>query len=410
MQPNDPKSPQPNDRNLAVPHRDQPTPLSTPQRHAAANIVRSAIDHIYETDPPNQPAEGPEAPPAGEKPHDNPYQRTHNSDVSAQTWQHYHSAWQNYYQQYYHRYYAGQLHTQKKNLEAERAKIEAKRNFEDTTPKTVIGGPAEESAKPKVATPVDAVKQELVGKVSERAKKLRKSRHFLPIISAVAVGLIFLGIQYNQLVMAQVLAYVSPGSAQSQNIILDPTTDTKVSQDPRLIIPKINVDVPVVYGLKSIDNDTVESNLRNGVVHYPIPGADSMPGQAGNTVVLGHSSNDVFDPGSYKFAFLLLDRLDKGDTFYLNYQGTRYTYTVTEKKIIEPTEVSTLVINTNKPIASLVTCTPAGTALHRLVIFAEQVSPDPAKANAAPTQNNTNKPSDIPSGNARTLFEQLFGG
>lgn len=409
MQPTDPKSPQPNDRNLSVPHRDQPIPLSTPQRHAAANIVRSAIDHIYETDPPNQPAEGPAVPQTDQKPTENPYQRTHNPEASAQTWQQYHSAWQNYYQQYYHRYYAGQLHAHKQNLEAERAKIEAKRNFEDTGPKTVIGGPAEPK-ETKPVKPVDAVKQELVGKVSERAKKLRKSRHFLPIISAIAVGLIFLGIQYNQLIMAQVLAYVSPGSAESQNIILDPTTDTKVSQDPRLIIPKINVDVPVVYGLQSIDNNTVESNLRNGVVHYPIPGADSMPGQAGNTVILGHSSNDVFDPGNYKFAFLLLDRLDKGDTFYLNYQGTRYTYTVTDKKIIEPTQVNTLVMNTSKPIASLVTCTPAGTALHRLVIFADQVSPDPAKAGAAPTQNDNSKPTNIPSGNARTLFEQLFGG
>ncbi|HEX4662312.1 MAG TPA: sortase, partial [Candidatus Saccharimonadales bacterium] len=303
-------------------------------------------------------------------------------------------------------------HAQRQNIEAEKAKVEAKRNFETSIPQTVVGGRGEsepKATKKRPVTPVDTVKQELLDKVSDRTKKLRRSRHFLPLISAVAVGLLFLGVQYNRLLIAQVSAYVSPGSADSQNIILDPTTDTKVAEAPRLVIPKINVDVPVVYTLKSLDNNTVQDTLRFGVVHYPIPGADSVPGQVGNTVILGHSSNDVFDPGNYKFAFLLLDRLEKGDTFYLNYQSTRYTYTVTDKKIIEPTQVNTLVVATTKPLASLVTCTPAGTALHRLVISAEQVSPDPAKATQAPVQSTTGKPTDIP-GNSPTLLERLFGG
>ncbi|HEX4662393.1 MAG TPA: hypothetical protein VH144_02155, partial [Candidatus Saccharimonadales bacterium] len=108
MQPNDPKS-QP-DRNLNIPARGHKPPLSAPQRAAAANLLRGAIKHIYETDPPNQPTE-PEVVASAEPPAqtENPYHRTHNSDTSAQTWEHYHNAWQQYYQQYYHRYYAGQL-------------------------------------------------------------------------------------------------------------------------------------------------------------------------------------------------------------------------------------------------------------------------------------------------------------
>lgn len=134
-----------------------------------------------------------------------------------------------------------------------------------------------------------------------------------------------------------------------------------------------------------------------------------MPGQTGNTVILGHSSNDVFDDGAYKFVFVQLDKLDKGDTFYLNYQGTRYTYSVTEKKVIDPTEVSQLIINTDKPLATLVTCTPPGTALKRLVVIAEQISPDPSKATANTANATSSKLPNI-AGNSPTLFERLFGG
>ena len=60
------------------------------------------------------------------------------------------------------------------------------------------------------------------------------------------------------------------------------------------------------------------------------------------------------------------------------------------------------------PLATLVTCTPPGTALKRLVVIAEQISPDPAKAVA-----NTDVPPPTKSfniaGNSPTLLERLFG-
>ena len=135
-----------------------------------------------------------------------------------------------------------------------------------------------------------------------------------------------------------------------------------------------------------------------------------MPGQTGNTVVLGHSSNDVFDDGKYKFVFVQLDRLESGDKFYLHYNGTRYTYQVTEKKIIDPTEVNQLVINNGKPLATLVTCTPPGTALKRLIVIGEQISPDPSTASeqtADQTKPTAERTTAI-GGVAPSFFERLF--
>ena len=147
--------------------------------------------------------------------------------------------------------------------------------------------------------------------------------------------------------------------------------------------------------------------MTNGVAQFAIPGADSHPGQIGNTVIAGHSSNDLLDGGDYKFIFAQLDKLNIGDTIYANYNSKRYTYTVTKKEVVKPNEVSKLVYPTTKPILTLLTCTPVGTSLNRLLVTAEQVNPDPTKSSAAPVSNKSTTKS-IP-GNSPTLLERLFG-
>jgi sortase A len=180
-----------------------------------------------------------------------------------------------------------------------------------------------------------------------------------------------------------------------------------VGNESRLIIPKINVDVPVVYGLKSLDNDSTQKALENGVAHYPLNGANSLPGQTGNNVILGHSSNDVFAPGSYKFAFVLLERMEAGDLFYIHYKGKRYVYEVTAKQIIQPTQVNKLVTSYDKPLTTLVTCTPIGTDDKRLLVTAEQISPDPSEAERLQAPAEGGQDVSIP-GNEPSLLQGLF--
>lgn len=388
------------DRSVSVPARND-APIRRPDRAAAAQIMREQIDQIYGDDPNHT-----EIPRNTNVP--KAYQHTHSETAAhnattenANMWQNYHTQWQKYYQQYYERYYLNQI--------AKRQQQMAGHVEQTTQPQAAMVTAGE--PEPQELTRDQAVSElrdSLVGKIREQSKNVRSSRHFMPAVLAISVALIFALLQYNGLIIGQVKAYVSPGSINPANLIIDPTTDTKVSTDPKVIIPKINVDAPVVYDVPSLDEKVVQEKLKSGVVHYPIPGASSVPGQKGNTVILGHSSNDVFDDGGYKFVFVQLDKLNPGDTFYLNYQGTRYTYNVTEKKIINPTEVNQLVLNTDKPMATLVTCTPPGTALKRLVVIAEQVSPDPDKASSATTEQSGNNSAAIP-GNSPTLFERLFG-
>lgn len=397
MQPN-----QNDDQPLQTPQRDEGS-SSVAGRDEAADLMRNQIDRIYDEQDPQAPTQTKAAA--------SPYQQTHSEQTDHNAakhqadahWKQYHTAWQSYYQQYYERYYLSQIQKRQNAItpDGQGAAMPA------AEPVTHSVGIVDEKPLSRDEA-VNELRGKLLEQVKDHSHKVRKSRHFMPIVAALVVGLSFALLQYNRLIVAQVKAYVSPGSISAQNIILDPTTDTKVGPAPKIVIPKINVDAPVVYGLTSLEEQVVQNNLKNGVVHYPIPGANSVPGQKGNTVVLGHSANDVFDDGAYKFVFVQLDRLEKGDTFYLNYQGTRYTYAVTEKKVILPNEVSSLVIATDKPIATLVTCTPVGTAEKRLVVMAEQISPDPSAATAAATGGNREPLAPI-AGNSPTFLERLFG-
>lgn len=367
----------------------------TVAQSAAADVVRSQLDSIYDQ-PTNANASGNgQALPTT-------YRRTHDAATTAnqKEWQDYHSAWQQYYQKYYEQYYVGAVH---QVHQAYSERVASQQNQFGAA----AGEPEKEGSISRDDA-IDDLRSQLLGRVKSASKRVRKSRHFVPITAALVVLLLFSFLQYNRVIIANVKAYVTPGDIDPQNIVVDPNASLQVSQEPKLIIPKINVNVPVNYDTTP-DQASQLKAMENGVAYFGIPGASSKPGQVGNTVISGHSSNDFIETGSYKFVFALLDRMKPGDIFYLNYNGIRYTYSVTKTQVVKPTDVSALVYPTTKPVATLITCTPLGTALNRLLVTGEQVSPDPATASAAPTSTGSDKGIVLPR-SAPTLFEKLFGG
>ena len=405
MQPNSDQ----HQRGLQVPSRQDGAAPPPTSRQAAANLMREQIDTIYDDPQPNEvSAHIAIDDETGAVTHQhsrpatvNPYTQTHDEtedmhaaeqDPAVQAhWQKYHSAWQQYYQMYYERYYQAQV--QKHVLET--ADMPAQSDTHTTTELT------EDQA-------VGELRSELLTKVKEQTKKIRSSRHFMPAIVAACVAAIFIFLQYNQIIFANVMAFTTPAASDAVATYVDSNTDVTVGPEPLITIPKLAVKAPVLYDLTTLDEAVVESKLESGTVHYPIKGANSVPGEVGNTVILGHSANDVFAAGNYKFVFLRLEQLQTGDTFYLNYNSKRYTYVVTGKKVISPSQVSELALSTDKPIATLVTCVPVGTSTNRLLVFGEQVAPDPTKATTGSTQTTTN--TEQIGGGSKSFFERLFGG
>lgn len=378
---------------------------NTPARDAAVQMARTQLDDIYNggsrtPTPHTTPVAVTEAnvsPQATPEHAANPYERTHTPTVTtieADQWQKYHSAWQDYYRQYYERYYTTKVH-------------EAKTELEKQTTQPDEPTPAPERSLSQ-AEAVNELRQDLLGKLRAQAGKVRHSRHFVPLAAALGVVLLFLFLQYNRVLISTVEAYISPGNINPANFIVDPSTDVAVGPDPKLIIPKINVDVPVVYDTTP-DHDAQMKAMENGVAYFGIPGANSKPGQVGNTVLSGHSSNDILDGGNYKFIFARLEQMQVGDSIYINYGGKRYTYTVTRTKVVAPTDVSALVYPTTKPELTLITCVPLGTSLNRLLVTAEQVSPDPAAATPAPAADTSGNSTVMP-GNSPTFMQRILGG
>lgn len=141
-----------------------------------------------------------------------------------------------------------------------------------------------------------------------------------------------------------------------------PTTATAQN---RLIIPKINVNAPIIWNVNEQD---IINTLQNGVAHYK---GTALPGQTGNIVITGHSSYYLWAPGSFKDVFALLGNLNIGDKIYIEYNNANFVYTVSDKSVIRPSNLTVLNQGTDKEL-TLITCTPVGTNLYRLVIVAKQ--------------------------------------
>ena len=279
--------------------------------------------------------------------------------INSESWKKYHSAWQDYYQKYYSQYYsnAARDYIAKEKLREARDKAEEE----------------EILSKSKASEKDSSLRIKIRKKATENAKKSRRMRKFIPLFAGLTVALVILFLQYNRLIFAPIMAYMSPGNVPASEIeAIDPTITQTVSADPRLIIPKLNVDVPVRY---NVPLSGIMQAMNNGVAHYRIAGASAYPGEIGNFILTGHSAGDVYSSNPYKYIFSGLERLENGDLIYVNYNSVRYTYRVTKKEVVEPTNVAALVVQTDKPLITLVTCTPLGTSRYRLLVTGEQISP-----------------------------------
>jgi sortase A len=245
---------------------------------------------------------------------------------------------------------------------------------------------------------------EVKHKTAEKTKQPKAANPLHSLLFGLGTGsivlLIFLFSFFNERIIAP---FIQP----SRNVADIPIiSGTAVNNNPEVIIPKINVEIPVVYDVNTIDETAVEKGLERGVVHY----ADTaVPGQDGNVVIVGHSSNNIFNQGKYKFAFVLLSKLDNGDTFYLQKDGQRYTYQVYTKKIVKPNDVSVLGLADKPATATLITCDPPGTSTNRLVVTAQQISPDPIANSQGGSQNHLATTAAIIPGNSPSLWSRLTG-
>ena len=252
---------------------------------------------------------------------------------------------------------------------------------------------------------VGQIKQQILKQVDAQGK-LKARHHVQSVLFGLAMGSVVMLIMlfgfFNERIIAP---FITPSRTVTNTPIIADASGGAVGPNPEVIIPKINVQIPVVYGMNTINEADVENALENGVVHYA---TTPMPGQHGNAVFFGHSSNNILNRGHYKFAFVLLHELQIDDTFMLTKDGVRYTYKIYDRKVVDPNQVSVLGPASRPDSATLITCDPPGTSLKRLVVTGQQISPSPDKNTASTAITSSQQPAYIPS-NSPTLWSRLTG-
>jgi len=138
--------------------------------------------------------------------------------------------------------------------------------------------------------------------------------------------------------------------------------------DNRLVIPRIEKNVPLVTvpthkNWKQLETN-IQKGLRGGVVIHPV---SHSPERMGNFFLTGHSSYYAWDKGRYKDVFALLHEVQEGDIAEVYWNGKKYVYELTQSTIILPTETSVLKQPNDRRIITLMTCTPVGTNKNRLI-------------------------------------------
>lgn len=124
-------------------------------------------------------------------------------------------------------------------------------------------------------------------------------------------------------------------------------------------IPTLNVKLPIFHG-------TDESTLDWGLGHLL---GSSLPvgGVGTHCVITGHSGL----AGQRMFSDL--DKLKKGDVFFLKILDETLAYMVLDINTVLPEDTSELAIDPNRDSCTLVTCTPYGVNTHRLLVRGERI-------------------------------------
>ena len=124
-------------------------------------------------------------------------------------------------------------------------------------------------------------------------------------------------------------------------------------------IPKIHVKLPIYHG-------TEESILQTSIGHLE---ATSLPvgGKSSHCSVSGHRGL----PSARLFTDL--DKMKEGDTWTMTVLNETVTYEVDQIRIVEPEDLSNLLIEKGKDFSTLITCTPYGINTHRLLIRGHRI-------------------------------------
>ncbi len=154
-------------------------------------------------------------------------------------------------------------------------------------------------------------------------------------------------------------------SGEKEQILVPPSTDFSI------VIPKIGASEAISANVDPSNEKEYLEILSHSVAHAR---GSAFPGLKGTTYLFAHSADNFWNVGRYNAVFYLLKELVPGDEVVVFFQGKRFNYKVTDKKIVDPQDTSYIKSNLGKGEELILqTCWPPGTTWKRLLIIAKPV-------------------------------------
>ena len=201
---------------------------------------------------------------------------------------------------------------------------------------------------------------QLINRISNRNRNAAYSAAVNTLSEKEKAEILDNATQYN-------IALGNPISSESKLSYKDTEDYTSVlnfsdGQMGSVLIPTIDVNLPIYHG-------TGEDKLSMGAVHLP---NSSLPvgGIGTHCCISAHTAY----PG--KIFFDNINKLEKGDCFYIQILDEIHTYKITEKNIVDPNDSGLLQIDYDKDLVTLITCYPYAVNSHRLLVTGERIESD----------------------------------
>lgn len=138
-----------------------------------------------------------------------------------------------------------------------------------------------------------------------------------------------------------------------------------------IVIPKIGVNSRIIPNVDANAPKEFANALKKGVAHAA---GSALPDEQGTVFIFGHSTDYAWNIARYNAIFYQIKDLEIGDEVNLFYNGRRYYYKVTEKRVVGAKDTSFLRDNPGSKQLVLQTCWPPGTTKERLLVFAKPIS------------------------------------
>jgi len=136
-----------------------------------------------------------------------------------------------------------------------------------------------------------------------------------------------------------------------------------LAKENSLEIPKIGIKAPLI--IAEDKNKDLNEGLNRGVVIFP---DSALPGETGQTIILGHSAPSNWPEINYDTVFSRINELQEKDEIVIYFNNQKYVYYVDEKIFLEKGEELSDDLKNTADTLLLISCWPPGKNIQRILI------------------------------------------